>query len=206
MTSDLGCVAEQSKTGDVGDSMGLHSGNEFGGATVQVQHTSHSRRKIIRTRFVPFARRCNKTGTKGFGEQEPIAWLGSGFCGHRCQIDESGDTEPILWFPIDHRMATSYDCACLSHFIDTPLENGCHDLQIEIFGKTSYGQSEHRTSTHRIDIAQGICRRDRPIAVGLIDDWRKKVHRLHERLALIQLVDGRIITQREPNEQLGARR
>ncbi len=68
--------------------------------------------------------------------------------------------------------------------------------------ETRYVQDGERLATHGIDVAQCVGGGDQAVLIGIIDNWRKKVHGLHQSKIVRQLEDTRVVSCVETNKQV----
>ena len=77
-----------------------------------------------------------------------------------------------------------------------------------VFGKAGDRQRRQWPPAHRVDVAQRVRRRDLPVDVGVVDDRREEVHRLHQRRPRLPRVHTGIVSGPEVHQdaRVGLRR
>ena len=63
----------------------------------------------------------------------------------------------------------------------------------QVAGKAADREREERLAAHREDVRDRIRRCDAPVVVGVVDDRREHVDRLHDRLIVVQPHDGSVV-------------
>ena len=72
----------------------------------------------------------------------------------------------------------------------------------KLLGEGGDGESEQRRTTHREHVVQRVRRRDSPECRRIVDERRKEIQREDDRTLVVELVDGRVVRRREPDEEV----
>ena len=89
-----------------------------------------------------------------------------------------------------------------AHDIGAPAQDLRHHVCGQVGWERGDVQREQHVAAHRVDVAQCVRRGDRAVLVGGVDDRREKVHRLDQRLFVVQPVHGRVVGRAEPYQQV----
>ncbi len=79
----------------------------------------------------------------------------------------------------------------MNRFFRHGLRHG-HDIQAQL-----------GFSAHGVHVGQGVGGRDLAKEIGVVRDRRKKVHRLHQRQLVADLVDRRVVALVKAHQQIG---
>ena len=121
-------------------------------------------------------------GADGLGEQQHVTGLGAGVGPHARRVDRTGHGIAELDFAVAHGVAAEQRHARLAQGVHAAAEDRANGVGVEgVFGKGRNRERREGTSAHGVDVAQRIGGRNLPVEIGVVDDGREEVDRLHQR-------------------------
>ena len=127
---------------------------------------------------------------------------GRGIALDPCRVRQAGHRQAVLRLHVDDRVSARDRAPGFAHLVGPALQDCGDHLGGEILGKGRDVQREQDIGAHRVDIVQRVGGRDRAEAVGVIDQRREEVQRLHDRLPLVEAIDSRIVGLVQTDEEL----
>ena len=136
------------------------------------------------------------------GQQDDVARLRARVAQHALRVHEPSHSQPVLRFLIDDRVPAGHRSAGFAHLRCAAAQDLRGHVRGQILREGRDVQREEHPAAHRVDVGHCVGRRDRAVFVGIVDDRREEIERLHQRALIIQRVDGRIVRRIEADEQL----
>ena len=90
-------------------------------------------------------------------------------------------------------VSTDHRAARLHHLAQPAGENLLEYLHVALLGEADQGQRRDRPAAHGINIAERVGGRDLAEGVGVVDDGREEVHRLHQRQLGRELIHSGVV-------------
>ena len=117
-------------------------------------------------------------------------------------MNKTGYTKSIFWLIILHGVSSYEYRSCLFHFICSSCQDFSQHCRIQTIRKSYDIQRNLRFPSHRINIAERICRCNLTESIGVIHNWSEEVHGLNQCNILCHFIDCRIIGRLDAYEQI----
>jgi hypothetical protein len=118
-------------------------------------------------------------------------------------MHDTGHRHPVLELFIDDAVSAEDDGAGGSDPLGTAAEDVGEHTEIQLASRESDDiQCCHWVGAHCVDVAQGIGCSDLPEGVWVIDDWRKKIHGIHDRQVGPKAENSRIVGRLRADNQV----
>ena len=188
-------VAEETEPRDVGDGVREEGPHRVGRGGVERCHLLDCRRDVA-------VRRQHEAGAERLREEERIAGLRAALRPDAVGMHRADDREPVLRLRVADRVAAGENRACRTYLLCGGREDGTEHLGRKLFREGGDRQSEERRAAHRVHIVERIRRRNPAEGRWIVDERREEVEREDDRPLVVELVDGRIIGRREPDQEV----
>ena len=109
------------------------------------------------------------------------------------RIYQARDREAVLDSRVCNGMPSCKDPARFGDFFRTAAQDLSQNVQIHTLWETDKVQRRLHFAAHRIDITEGIGRRDLAKRIGVLHHGREEIHRLHQCQIFCDLIHCRII-------------
>ena len=103
---------------------------------------------------------------------------------------------------VDRMTANDGDSGLATHFAAAAQDLLEDALSEQLARKANEIESEQRTRAHRVNVGERVCCSDAAEVVRIVDNGRKKVGRLHQRLVASNAVNARIVTRSGANQKI----
>jgi hypothetical protein len=128
------------------------------------------------------------------GQHERVAGAAAGVRQHRVGCDDAGDGHAVLGLRVVDRVAADERGAGGRRGVRAAAQDLAQHVRPERLEREGDEvERRHRPAAHRVDVRQRVGRGDAPERVGVVDDRREEVDRLHDRDVLGELHDARIV-------------
>ena len=139
---------------------------------------------------------------EGLAEEEPMARPSPPLI-----MIRSGWTRPVTARPyfgslsVD-RVAAGDDTAGLGHLVRAALKDAGHRFAREVPREARHVQGQEDSAPHGVDVAHRVGGRDHPVEIRVVHDGREEVHRLDDRLLVVQSIDGGVVAPLQPDQEV----
>lgn len=106
---------------------------------------------------------------------------------------EAGDTQSILRLRILDGVSACNNGSGFLDLVCTALHDFCHNVHRQASRETDQIHRQRRVAAHRVNIAEGIGCRNLTKGIWVVHDWREKVHGLHDRQVISNLIDQSVV-------------
>ena len=97
-------------------------------------------------------------------------------------MHDAGDRHAVFELFVDNAVAANHDRPGGRNSFGTAFENRAKDVELQCPLRESHDVERGlRIGPHRVDVAQGVCRRDLAEYVRVVDDGRKEINRVYNR-------------------------
>ena len=197
-------MSEQAEARDVGGGMDVHIGHGVGGVAVQPEHPLDGRRGGGRGRNLMLDRGRDDAGAQRLGQHQAVARPASPIAPHPLGMDRTGHGKAVFWLPVVDAVAAQNIDARFADLVEATAQNVGQHRRSQLFDGEGHQVDRHQgLRAHRIDVAQGIRRRDGAEGVGVIDDGREEVGGDHQGEVGSKLVDRSVIAGLQPDQDVG---
>src|SRR5205814_5457719 len=180
--SDWRQVAEQGESGNVGRTAGSDGKRGATGGAVESLHGCQHGALRVGGELAALARGGEDSISDRLAESDLVARFGAGIGQQMVGMRPAGDGQAVLQLAVDDGVTTDYQRSGLVDFFLAAEQDSAQDLEGKLAGRECDNvQSGQRLSAHRVDIRQGIRGGDLAEVERIVDDGRKKVHRLNQR-------------------------
>src|SRR5579859_2072973 len=114
-------------------------------------------------------------------------------------MDQAGYGIAELCFFVADAVAAYYGASGFDHFGEAAGENALEDADVGLVGETDEGHRGERLPAHGVNVAERVGGGDLAEGVGVVDDGRKEVDRLYERLVGRELIHSGVVGVIEAN-------
>ena len=175
-------VAEEPEAGDIGGGRGTGVCCGVPGAVVEPCHRFDGSVPDLVLGDPSLDRGGHQAGADRLGEEDGVSVAGTAVAEDPPRVDRAGDRHPVLRLGVVHRVTPDDRHA---RGVENPPGTGDHPPgQRERQGVARPGddlEGGQRRARHRIDVGEGVRRRDPPPVLGLVHDRGEEVHGLHDR-------------------------
>ncbi len=148
-------------------------------------------------------RRADNAGTQGFGENQLVPYPAASIEQDFIRMHHAGHRKPKFWFVILYTVPSDEKDTGLAHLIKPPLKNLPEYRHIHCLCREADNiHCRKRSSSHCIDVAQGIRNGYLAECVRIIYDRREKIHRLDDSQVVAQFIDSRVLRMLHPDDQI----
>jgi len=109
---------------------------------------------------------------------------------------------PELGLVIIDRVSARHHSTRLADLFRSSTQDLQQNLLRHLGGECSQIERHKGRGTHGVDIAQGVGGGDRPIVVGVVNNWREKVYRRHQCAVLAEPPRCGIIGEGQTHQQI----
>ena len=195
-------VAEQPEAGHVGHRVRVPGERRLGGGGVQLDHRGDGPREQRVVRSAALARGDDGAHAERLGEHEHVARPARGVREDPLRVDRPGHREPVLRLVVLDRVAADEYRAGLADHVQAAAEDRRQDLRAELLEREGDDvQRRDGCAAHGVDVRERVGRRDPAEVVGIVDQRREEVDRLHERDVGGQPHHRGIVPRRRSDEQ-----
>ena len=121
----------------------------------------------------------------------------------RSGIGQAGDGHAVLGFGVVDAVAARDVAARSPRHVQTAAQHLLRELQRQDVPRPAEQVDRHeRLPAHRVDIGQGVGRRDPAPVVGVVHHGREEVGRGHDRPAAVDADHGGVVPVVQPDDQL----
>ena len=117
-------------------------------------------------------------------------------------MDKSRDRISELRFFIPNAVPAHHRASRFHHLREPARKNAPENFQISLLRKTNQRERRERTSTHGIDITQGIGGGDLSEGVGIVDYGREEVDGLYESGVRRNLIHAGVVGTIEADQNI----
>ena len=191
--AQLAQVPEQPEAGHVGDGVRIEIAQRSGGHAVERRHRRDRGGEDVGIDGILAQRIRDDARAERLGEHEEVADPGAGIAPDALGMDDPGDGQAIQRLCGRDRVPAEDRCARRIRDVGPAAQDLADLVGRQVIGKAADGKGEERLAAHREDVGDGVRGSDASVVVGIVDDRREDIHRLHDRLLVVQLHDGRIV-------------
>ncbi len=148
-------------------------------------------------------RRREDTRPEGLREPERVSGVERALGEDVVRVHPAGDGEPELRLLVDDGMAAGDDAATFGDLVDGALHEALEGVERQVVGPGHDVQREEDLAAHRVHVRHRVRRGDRAGRVRVVDDRRKEIDRLDDRVIGGNAVYRRVVGRFETDEQLG---
>ncbi len=197
-------VPYQAEPGDIGACVDVEAPHDLRGTAVQLQHR-------LQLGFFRFLRRHtgldggrDDAGTERLREHKSIPGPDAPVRDDLVRVDEPGHGQAELELVVENGMASHQDRTRFLYDIERALDGASQVLDWEFLYRE--GREVHcrdRPAAHCIDIGKCVDSGYAAEVVRVVYDGREKIHRLHERQFIGELVHPRIVGVLKADQKSG---
>ncbi len=191
-------VAEQAKSGDIGDGMnrGERLIQDFRRRSVQLSHSGN------RHGLVGIGTAGKRNGcTERLGDDEHIADTGSLLAKDPIGMYQTLDSKPEDWFRVADRVPAGDGTTRFGNDLRRRGEYRHDRVAREMLRKRGDVDGNRHSAAHREHVATGVGSRDRTEVRWVIDKRREEIGRTDHGQVVADPVDRGIVERRQPDEQ-----
>ena len=196
-------MAEQSETGYVGRARCAGLNHGLRGFFIQGLHVRRSNRYHFLRRPAGLDGRRDDADPERLRKHQPVPCFRSAFERQLPGMNDAGHRHAVFGLAIVYGMAANDAHPGLHRFIGPAPQDLGKNVHGAVLGKGREVQRRYRRCSHRVNIAQGICRRDCPEVIRVIDNGREKIDGLHNGHVIRDLIDPRVILRTDKNARVG---
>ena len=186
-------MAKEAEPGHIGGRVYRVFPADRSGGLVQGRHRGNGSGQILGFCLAHPVGGTKEPHAQSFGQDQPISGSAGVVGVEMVRIHKAGHGEAVLHAGVGDGVAARKDPACLRYFFGTALQDRPQNVQIHALGEADQIQRGLDLTTHRVDIAQGVCRCDLPKDIGIFHHRREEIHRLHQGDVLGDLVHRRVV-------------
>lgn len=119
-------------------------------------------------------------------------------------MNHAGNGHPEFDFFIDDAVTADHDRAAFFHLFSAALENLAQNFDVHLaFREANDVHARFGLAAHGVDVTQGVSRGNLAKDIGVIDDRRKKIHRVDDREIGPESIDPGIVGRVGADKQIG---
>ena len=195
-------MSHQAKAGDVGAGICAHLHHHILAVLVEGRHRFHHLVIGVLVQQLRFVRSGQHTDAQRFGQHQQVAFLAVAVLHYMVGMDKAGDAQSILRLGILDGVSAGNDGSGFLDLVRAALHDFCHNVHRQAGRKANQIHRQRRVAAHRINIAQGVGCRNLTKGVRVVHDGREKVHRLHNRQIISNLIDQSVVAGVKAYNQL----
>src|SRR5262249_7663621 len=152
---------------------------------------------------IHLVRRGHKPSAESFGQYQLVAGPGRGVRKNLRRVNDAGDGHAELDLGIAHGVAADDDRAGRLTPLRTAAQNLTQPVEaLLVVGEAHQVQGGLGRAGHRVDVAQGVRRRDLTVDERIIDDRWEEIDSLDDGDVVREAVHARIVVRLGADEQI----
>ena len=171
-------------------------------AAVERCHELHGKRLTGLGQKLRLCRRRQNADAERLCQKQHVTLLRARVREHLVRVDKARDGETILRLVVENGVPTRDERACLVDLVVSAAQKRVYSLLRHVGGNGHDVQAELRLAAHCVDVGQGVCRGDLAEGIRVVGDGREKVHSLHQRQLVRDLIDRGVVTPVKADEQI----
>ena len=195
-------MADQTKAGDIGAGIGSDLHHHIFAVLVQGCHRLHHLVVGLFIQQLCLVGGGQHADSDWLGQHQKVALLAVAVFHDLVRVDKSGDAQTIFRLRVLNGVASGNNRSCLLDLACAALHDFCHHIHRQTGRETNQVHRKGWISSHRVNIAQRVCRRNLSKGIGVIHDWREKVYCLNNSKILSHLIDQRVIAGIKSDDEI----
>jgi hypothetical protein len=107
--------------------------------------------------------------------------LGTAVLEYSFRVDQAGHGVAEFHFFVANAVAADYYASGFDHFGEAAGKDSLENFEVAFLGEADHGQGCDGTSSHGVDVAEGVGGGDLAEGVGVVDDGGEKIDGLDKR-------------------------
>ncbi len=197
-------VSQQPESGHVRARVSRNTPHHCGCRAVEGNHGCNGGSNAFLRRFSPLECRRDDACSQRFRENERVSGLDTDVANDAIRMHHAGDRHAVLQLFVDDGVPTDHHGARFPDPLGAAADDVAQNLEVQFaLREPDNVQGRLRLAAHRIDIAQGVGRRDLAEHVRVVDDGRKEVHRIDDGEIRPETEYSRIVGRFRADNQVG---